>query len=334
MAGGIMGRIIFIVLFVLTAFITACSEDLDPFGEISEKYVLNCVIRPDVEFQTLTLTRNYPAPNYNPYENTMDPSIRGAHVRIWIDSTQNYVFSERVVERDSSSLYKTPFALYWANMMMPEPGTVIKMEAILNNGRKLEATSTSPVKVKFLKQGEGGDGDSIVPPPSGSAVLVRWKKLDDIKYAAYAFKLQLVYKVNENGNITRKTKLVPRGYYTSNGREFPEYFEITPVPFYYIEMETIDKVMAEISEGDPDKSKYTIYALEASVASLDEGLSAYFYSIGKNRDPFAVKLYGADYTNIKGGLGVFGIMTYTFTSIDLTYNYVKSFGYNHAYKNH
>jgi hypothetical protein len=329
-----MRKLIIISSIILTVFIAACNDDIQPFGESNEKYILNCVIKSDTNFQVLTLAKSYPATSYNPYDNTTDPSIKGAVIRLWEGNDKVTFFRDTIIARDSASLYKTPYSLYFAKGIQPESNTVLDIEAILPSGKKLTASGITPLKPRFLKQGQGGDGDSIVPPPANTSVLFRWGLNAAPRGTVYVPRIYIAYKVPVNGKLVRKMKLVPKGYFMFNGQEYPEHFGLSNSPLAYISMQTIDRSMREISEGDPDKSKYIIYSIVADVVSLDQNLSAYYNATNKNKDPFAVKLYETDYSNITGGFGVFGISYLAGTLIDISYNYVKSFGYNHGYKNH
>lgn len=327
-----MKKTLIISAIIFTVFIAACNENLEPFGEANEKYVLNCVIRSDTSYQTLTLTKSYPATSYNPYDNTVDPSIRGAVIRLWEGNDKVTFFTDTTITRDSTSLYKTPFTLYQARGIQPEPNTVLEIEAVLPTGKKLKSTGTTPIKPEFKKLGQGGDGDTLIPTPGKTTILSRWGLNAAPRGTVFLPRIYIVYKVPENGVLVRKMKLVPKSYFTYAGQEYAEQFGLSNAPLAVIDMKTINRCMTEIAGNDPDKSKYIIYSLVIDVLSLDNNLSAYYNATNKNKDPFAVKLYETDYTNISGGFGVFGISYYSGSVIDISYNYVRSFGYNHGYK--
>jgi len=94
----------------------------------------------------------------------------------------------------------------------------------------------------------------------------------------------------------------------------------------------VNRSMREISAGDGNKSNYVIYGILIEVLSLDDNLTAYYNSTVKGKDPYSINLYETDYTNIDGGYGVFGIQIFSEAMINISYNYVTSFGYRHAYR--
>ncbi len=318
---------------ILSLFvIQSCKDSLEPFGETNEKYVLNCIIRSDTSYQTLTLTRSYTTGNFDPYSNTTDPSIKGAIIRLWEGNDKVTFFTDTTIARDPASQYKTPYTIYQARGIQPNQNEKLEIEAILPNGKKLTATGTTPIKPVFTKLGQsGGVGDTLVPMPGKDFIRAQWGTVIAPKGTVYLPRVYIVYKVPENGVEVRKIKMIPKDYFMYKGVEYPEYFGMSYYPWVNVENTVIDRCMREIAAGDDNKSKYKIYALIVDVLSLDDNLSAYYNATNKNKDPYSVKLYETDYTNIQGGFGVFGIRYLSSTSIDISAPYVRSFGYEHAY---
>jgi hypothetical protein len=327
-----MRKILIITSLLSIIFVASCKDSLDPFGETNEKYVVNCIIKCDTNYQVLTLTHSYTATNYDPYSSTTDPAIKGAIIRLWEGNDKVTFFSDTTISRDTSSSYKTPYSLYHASGIQPDQNTVLTLEVILPSGKKLTATSTVPLKAAFTKLGQlDGKGDTLVPPPDKDYVKAQWGTVTAPKGTVYLPRMYIIYKVPVNGVEVRKTKLVPKGYFTYQGVEYPEYPAMSNVPWLTIDMSVIKRCLTEISEGDSDKSKYKIYSIVVDVLSLDANLSTYYNATNKNKDPYAVKLYETDFSNITGGFGVFGASYLGGTTIDISAPYVRTFGYVHGY---
>jgi hypothetical protein len=326
-------RKIFIAASVLiTVFFASCKDELDPFGETNEKYVLNCIIRSDTSYQTLTLAHSYTSTDFNPYSNTIDPAIKGAIIRLWEGTDKVTFFSDTTITRDASSPYLTPYSIYQARGIQPDAGTVLELEAILPSGKKLTATGIVPIKPAFEKLGQlDGIGDTIVPPVEKDYVRAQWGRVAAPKGTVYLPRMYIVYKVPVNGVEVRKIKLIPKNYYIYKGIEYAEYPGLSNYPWLNIDMTVINRCMAEISAGDSDKEKYKIYAIVVDVLSLDNNLSTYYNATNKNKDPYAIKLYETDFSNITGGFGVFGVSYLAGTTIDISAPYVRTFGYEHGY---
>lgn len=327
-----MKKLIIAASVLLTVFIVSCKDELDPFGETNEKYVLNCVIRSDTSYQVLTLTHSYTSTNFDPYSNTDDPTIKGSVVRLWEGADKVTFFSDTIIAREASSSYLTPYSIYHARGIQPDAGTVLELEAILPSGKKLTASGTVPIKPVFTKLGQlDGVGDTIVPPVEKDYVRAQWGTVAAPKGTVFLPRMYIVYKVVENGVEVRKIKLVPKNYFMYKGVEYPEYPGMSNIPWLTIDMTIINRCMTEISEGDSNKENYRIYSIVVDVLSLDNNLSTYYNATNKNKDPYAVKLYETDFTNITGGFGVFGISFLAGTTIDISAPYVRTFGYVHAY---
>lgn len=329
--GGKMKKIIIAASVLLTIFLASCNDEFNPLGKAKEKYILNCIIRSDTSYQVLTLTHSYTSADFDPYSNTADPAIKGAVVKLWEGNDKVTSFFDTTIARDSSSLYKTPYTIYHARGIQPGAGTVLDLEATLPNGKKLTATGTVPQKPVFIKLGHGGDGDTIVPPVQKTYVRAQWGHTAAAKGTIYLPRMYIVYKVPVNGVEVKKIKLVPKEYITSNGVEYAEYPGMTYYPWLTVDMTVIERCLTEISEGDSDKEKYKIYSIVVDVISLDNNLSTYYNATNKNNDPYSVKPNEAEYTNITGGYGVFGIAYIASTIIDISAPYVRTFGYVHAY---
>lgn len=327
-----MKKLLISTAIIFTVFIASCKDEIDPFGETNEKYVLNCIIRTDTSYQVLTLTHSYAATNFDPYSNTTDPAVKGAVIRLWEGNDKVTFFTDTTITRDTSSLYKTPYTLYQAHGIQPNQNTTLNIEAILPSGKKLTAVGTTPLKPVFTKLGQmGGAGDTIVPPVEKDYVRAQWGTVAAPKGTVYLPRIYIVYKVTENGVDVRKIKMIPVKYFIYSGVEYPQYPGLSNVPWVTVDMTIINRCMSEIAGADTDKQKYKIFALVVDVISLDDNLSAYYNATNKNKDPYAVKLYETDYTNIVGGFGLFGIRYLASTSIDISAPYVRTFGYEHGY---
>lgn len=327
-----MKKSLFILAIILTLVNIACKDDLEPFGETNDKYVLNCVIRSDTNYQVLTLTKSYLAANFDPYSNIEDPSVKGALIRLWEGDLKVTFFTDTTLTRDSSSLYKTPFTVYHARSLKPAENSVLDIEVIIPNGTKLTSTAVTPVPPVFLKMGDGGQGDTIVPPVGKDYIMAQWRAEITGKEALFLPKVYIVYKVPVNGVEVRKIKLIPEKYFTYKGVEYPQYPSVSDVPWIKFDMSIINRCMAEIGGDDIDKEKYRIYSIRVDVLSLDKNMSAYLNAGNTNKDPYSIKASETEFTNINGGLGIFGVTCFKSTVIDITGAYVRSFGYVHGYK--
>ena len=319
----------FFIAAVLIAglFFVSCEENFSPKGEFNEQFALTCIIRGDTSFQVATLYSSYDVEGFDPYENEIDPAYLGADIRLWYQDTV-FVFKDSLIERQDDSRYNSPFYFYYLDTFKPEGfGELLEIEATLSNGKRLKAKSTTPARFDFDRQ----ETSSTIPAVNTPTVNFVWQAQEGDGF--YVGRLRIKYFQNINGENVQKYKEVPLRYIEEDG----EFFPILPAPSKLTSLaysqSAIDKALAEISEGDPNKSNYTVSNVALmKVLALDENLSRY-YSAGIGENNFTVRLDQTDYSNVEGGFGIFGNLVEREISIQVLPEYIQSFDYKVFFEN-
>ncbi len=311
-----------ISLFIIIIVLTSCEENFNPYGELKDRYVLNCIIRGDTTFQTVTLTRDYQVENFNPFSNTEDVNIKNALIRIWNGNDKVTLLRDTTIERPAGDKYKTPYIVFKTNEMMPNPKTPIEIEAILPNGKRLTSIANVPDAINITD----AFSDKIIPPVDNKKYIkVSW--FTNEKNPVFLVRLAIYYFKHENGVKTRNLMIVPLNYIQYQNEWIPNYPKPITEQAYSVDMNTINKSMELIAKDDPNKSNYEILSCILEVLSLDSELRKYYFATARNRDIYSIKLDETDYTNINGGYGVFGVYMKTFWVLRFTHQYINSFGY-------
>lgn len=314
----------FILYFVaVTLFIisSSCENSLNPYGEFKEKYILNCIVRADTNYQVALLSKSYLAENFNPYSNTEDQSIKNALVRIWSGNDVVAILKDTVIERSSNDKYKSPYRIYYTDDFQPQPNFPIEIEAILPNGKKLRSSSRVPSDISFIEQ----SSDTIIPPKEKDYIRVTWSS--DQENPVFIIRLGIYYFKYENGKKVRKILDVPMNYHKYNNEFIPNYPKPISDKAYSVDMNTINKAMELISKDDPKKENYEILSCILEVISLDENLSTYYNTTANANNAYSIKLDETDYSNISGGYGVFGVYNRNYYVLRFAHDYIRSFGY-------
>lgn len=313
----IFNKILFVL--IISLFAISCSEDYEPFGVYRENYIMNSVLRSDTTQQIVTVSSSYNIRNFETGK-VKDPAIEGAIVRIWEGDKVEF-FSEASVPSQPGGRYSTPFIFYTVDNFVPKAGTTYEIEALLPNGRRLKSTTTLPKKISFYT-----NISKRIPPEDDSEIIhVAWFAPEPDRYVAARFKV--VYFKNENGTEVRYEKIVPQEYIEFNGKILPHYPEPSFANSIEIELKTFSRAMEEISEGEPDKTKFKILAFILEIMVYDEYLTSYYASTSAISEDFSISLDQAEYTNIEGGLGIFGSFYKQRTAVKFTHEYIRSFGY-------
>ena len=313
----LLSNILFIALMSFS-----CSESFDPFGEFREDYALTCILKSDSSFQVATLSHSYRGNGYDPYTNTEDPSIIDADIRVWLGDSV-YIFRDTSIVRTDPSRYGTHFHFYYNDNFIISPNENLEIEALLQNGRRLKASSRAPNTILFSTE-----SDILIPAVGSNLVRFFWEQQAEGMF--FSPRLVLRYKQNEGGNVIEKFKVIPVKYTQENGELIPVYPKPSNKINVNYQLDAISTALEEISESDPDKGNFSVYAKPIfTLFAFDMNLSRYVSSTNQTFDDLTVTVNEADYTNIEGGLGVFGsYLNKIYSNIQFQKNYIESFGYN------
>lgn len=319
-----------LILFGLPVLlvINSCDDSVNPKADFDQVYVLSCIIRADTTYQVATISHTYNIDGFDPRANTSDPFIKGAQIKIYYNDAV-YDFRDTSIARSGDARYNTPLNFYYTNKLQPIYSLPIKIEALLPDGKLLKAESeVISLSTVFLHS-----TSNTLPPQAGaSKISFNWGELNVpviSKGIYYSPELVIIYSYNNNGIIEKRQKKVPVYLLnTINGKE-PVYPQIlTGIFDSSFDMEAFNMAMEEISGADPNKSNYIIERASFRLLMMDAALATY-YSLQKTfLDEFSVRVNQPDVTNIQGGLGIFGSYSVKQINLEISSNYISSFGYS------
>ena len=317
-----MKSLIKIFFAVSVILFLSCDESFDPYGDWQDRVAFTCILKSDTTYQTAVLTKGYRPGGYDPYSYTTDPAVMDADLRVLYNDSV-YIFRDTTVIRSDTSRYNTPFHYYYNNKFKVSTRKTIEVEVLLSNGKRLRGQSFTPDQINF------DDGSEvIVPPVSSNIIQFYWNSHSDGTF----FQPVLIfnYKQNIGGTIVEKKRKVPVKYIQQNGSLVPVFPAPSASVSIVYELDAITKVLQEISEGDPDKQNYTILQkLDFDLIAFDQPASRYVSSTSGLSDDLTVTVDVPDYTNIDGGLGVFGsYYKKKYDRLRFLQDYIESFGYN------
>jgi hypothetical protein len=322
-----MKRIGLLLLPVISFFFFSCEEDFSPFGEYHEKYSFTCILKSDTKSQIAFLSHSYRPNGHDPYENTIDPAIVGADIRVWYNDSV-FVFRDTIVERIDTSRYKTPLHFYYNDQFGVQNYKTVELEVLLPNGKRLKSSSETPAVILFDDESE-----VIIPPVGKDLVQFLWGELG--VGTMFISRLEIRYKQNINGEIFERTKEIPLRYVISNNEEVPVFPKPSQSTTIVYDLNAVAKALEEISAGDPDKQNYSVYQkVIFELVAFDLHASRYVSSISGSIDDLTVSESVSDYTNIEGGFGIFGSYSKkNYDRLKFLESYIQTFGYNFINEN-
>lgn len=326
-----MKNLVLLVSITLSVvLVVSCDDNVNPKTDFKDVYALNCVIKGDTSVQVATITHSYNVEGFDPLTNSNDPFIKGAKIKLYYQANnQTFIFRDTSIIREVGSRYSTPLNYYYIKNFRPAYESPIFIEATLPNGKVLTAKSIA----LFISPYVIDKRDYTIPTPNigGKYLNFTWSAVvpstkDEKVY--YVPELIIQYAKTQNGIKEELQKKVPLYYISGGNGEFPLYpsiqSNITSVSFDTL---TIRRSLEEISAGDPNKGNYVIHKATFRLLITDKNLAVYYAAQKTFLDEFSVRVTQPEFTNINGGLGIFGTINSTQMDVKIEAAYIRKFGY-------
>lgn len=319
-----MRKKLYLIILLFTTILTlSCSDtNFSPYDNYQEKYVMNCILHPDSSFQIVTFNKSYMVNNYEPLSSTEDTFISGALVRLWNGNDEVVILRDTTLNRVPGDKYNKPYRVYYTKKFKPKSATNIQIEALLPNGKRLTSSTymvKQPMKIEPL------DSMRFYPKEGIGYAGAVWTT--DQVNAVFATKATILYtRQGMNGDKIQRVS-IPAYISNVNGNIVKYYPQPTSLNYWQIDSSAINYTLRSISDGDPEKGKYSIYSMIIEVSILDNNLSLYYNSTARGKDMYSVVIDETDFSCVKGGYGVFG--TYAKYSVVMSFNpsFLSKLGY-------
>lgn len=295
--------------------VLGCDEPFSPKAPYVERLVVYCVLSDQPKELYARVYTTYNPPEFDPFAVTTDTPVKGALVEI---AARNNVvrFRDTVLNRLNSERYSLDLHAYVASQVAMKRGEGYVLNVRTLDGRSVSATTQIPssgiisVYNPFVLHDPGRYQENIhinvMLSPEARGFLVR---------------LFIEYEIATNGKRERAVKEVPQ---TIQLRQAP----YTPVLNFPI-------LSRRKTEGTTKSATWELitfansayqYAMNQIVTEhvsrelrllramivltqADPHFYNYYNIANGFQDPHSIRADQPDYTNIRGGLGVFGSMT-------------------------
>lgn len=312
---------IILPLFFLCAL--GCEESFTPKGPYTDQLVAYSVLSPQSNVHYVRLLTTYNPPGFDPFENTNSHQITNATVSIF-DGTNTLVLRDTTVPRTDTGRYSDSIRAFVASPLQPV------------RGRAYTLTITSPPFGTLT-------GSTVVP---GAGVVeldqeTRIVLLNPLMYrgdmiiygtpwasgVGYVIRLYLEYEVFSTDTVVKREE-VPLQISNYQGcasydSEYPalqrrsisfgrEFLILSNLNY----RRTIIKVK-KLNEGKMVNFRRAVIIM----SQADQHLYNYYSLVNGFQDEFSIRVDLPNYTNIQGGLGLFG----SFASDSLLYSLQTGF---------
>jgi hypothetical protein len=328
-----MRKILFLISALLAFISYSCEENISSKAPSKEDYIMYCVINMDTTSQTAYIASSYIIDGFDPLENKIDPALEDAIVNVKVGTgtaKKEYVFQSAETERNDTSRYKTPFKYYFCNNFKIEGGDSVNITVILKNGKIINSSSFTPYIDYLYFETSSISYDPALTDANHPGVSFVWRFLGgwQMNTAINYFipRLDIIYSTTDNP--TKKIRAKVPKYFNQNGSVsapvYPAVFTGTNILFY---QDSIEKIMASISEGDPRKSRYIIHQAEFTLLLMDRNVASYVAAENTFNDEFSIRIDATDFNNVRNGIGMFGTYASKKAKVKIADWFIKSYGY-------
>lgn len=323
-----MKKIHILCTLILSLFFIGCEEEFNPKTEFHEKYAIYGIVNnmpqtPNAGLSVVIL-KTYDVEGYNPSSDHADHSVADVIVTFSIGD-KNFVLRCDTLRRVTNT-FQPKYTFTLNNISLPS-NQELKIKAEFPDGKILTARTKVPEPLSILEFSfpfNSGVTSKLNRFIWGDTWKINWDSFDDYLYFP---RLQLNYWIVNDSTRRYKSVDIPMKYIKKNGKfepVFPSYSWDKQIEYSY---DCIDSVMNQISAGDTAKNNYVIRNITFGMLEFETNLASYFSSTNGYLDNFSIRLDESIYSNISGGIGVFGAHT-TFNQIfKVERAYVESFGY-------
>jgi hypothetical protein len=304
--------------FVL-AFIPGCENSFDPRGPYQKQMVVYSVLSNNSDSQYVRVFTTYNPTGFDPSEVTTDTYVRKALVTLADDST-SYKLRDTTIVRVDKSRYADDIGAYIAYPCRTRLGKTYTLSVASGEGN-ISATVSIP-----------GAGFLI---PNNSYILKAPDKYGQeninvtIKISSitrgYVARIYVDYLARVGGSWVHKRDEVPTGISSVTGQtvvyDYPKLirrlndiaqpwltldFPISVYQSYFAGLQTQYGV-----EG------FQMISATYMLTQVEANLYKYYNLANGFQDAYSIRTDQPDFSNIQGGLGVFGAMTVDSVRVDL-----------------
>jgi hypothetical protein len=284
--------------------IAGCDQPFSVKGEYHERMVVYGVLSNRSTTSIARVYRTYNPPAFDPLAVSTEVPIRNATV-IVSDGTNGYQYAETTLTRKDKSRYLTDIAAYSYTPLTVQPGKQYALQVVSGEFGTVTATTTVP------------DTGDLRFEESDPEFLWVFAKLGS-QSKGFMVRAYIEFQAIVGGQPRQVRIEVPSTilYYIDNirfGAEYPTLVRRTGFGGQFSRSDFTElalfsrqgfQIIQEkiATEYQSVTNQRTIFIL----TQADEHLYDYYNIVNGFQDPYLVRLDEPDYSNIGGGVGVFG----------------------------
>lgn len=302
---------ILLLVICISFQLTGCSDFINPTAPFVRHLVVYSVLTTSSDTQYVRIATTYDPPDYNPFLQ-QDEVVDSTAIVSMTDGLRTYDFKFTSLSRSDTSRYKSRIGLFYAYPFRPEPTKEYTLTVSSTVAEKAFTTTIVPGR-GFIATSSAGDlssGRSTVP------ILVQFSLSSLTR--AYLVRFYIVYTTENVGDDGREhyyeVPLIDKVLDSNLEKHFRLYPSVVTgaatVKASQVSVKTIEFQPPAYGESIYQIAHYNFNArFKRAVFYLiqfNEPWYKHYASGNLFQDRLGVRLDPPDYSNILGGVGLFG----------------------------
>jgi len=315
-----------LLLPLLALLLGSCTESFTPKVDFVPKPVVTCLVAGSETGFTVaaTVAQTYDVPFLDPLENRTDPFDTSAVVALTLNGDA-YPLKLTRSKRIDTMRYSTPVYRFTSSGPLPNFSTgKFSLSVTTAGGERLSGSSTMP-RHRTIETSY-----NFVAGVTAQTTDPLWKfswdegQRDDRLYFP---KMVLSYQVINGTSTVNKSVEIPLRVIDQGGKNVAVYPSFTRNLSLEYDFAALEWALVSISDGDPEKGRYTIGMLTFTLVEYDVHLSNYYASSHGYLDEYSIRVDETVYSNVSGGIGIVGAYFTNRLPFEMKVQYIRSFGY-------
>jgi hypothetical protein len=307
-----------LILGLLLFLLSGCENSFDPRGPYQKQLVVYSILSNSADSQYVRVFTTYNPSGVDPTEVTADTYVRKAAVTL-IDDSTTYKLRDTSITRVDKSRYSDDIGAYIAYPCHLRLGKTYTLSVVSDQGN-VSATVSVPhagyllPNNPFILKAPDRYGNEDITVTIGISPLAR----------GYVVRLYLDYLVRVGADWVHKRDEIPTSILSASGASvqynYPKLTRRTSdVSQPYVNVHfpiTVYSAFFASIVSQYGSDGYQIVSATYVLTQVEANLYKYYNLANGFQDEFSIRTDQPDYTNIQGGLGIFGAMTVDSVHVD------------------
>lgn len=313
---------------ILALLVLSCEEPFTPKAPFVPRPVVICIISATEHNGvylmpvSATVARTYDVAGLDPMANTIDPFDTAAVVSVTVGNVNDQLRLFKLPRADAGR-YTTKEFRFQDHGLFHMYG-VYTLSVTTGKGEQLRATTTVPPRRMIGTSYQFPAG--VTPITTNPHWTFDWND-EQRNDHLYFPKLLLQYQVITPESTVDKKLEIPLTYVEKDGKKVPVYPSFTRDLSVTYDFSAMATAIESIAEVDTVKSHYKIGWLYFQLIEYDTNLSNFYASSHGYLDAYSIRVDESTYTNVTGGVGVFGSSFFNNIFFEMKLQYIRSLGY-------